>query len=174
MVIWNPEPKKSVKAKYTFLHRHSSLEFLFSLRNKKRSYALKSLEYPSLDWDVTFLLNLFSFPYSVYLFVGADGEKVARFIRKLPATSTVCIHYGLLIYRLVAFLQCAVICAKTTVCISVWQEAYFNFRDESDNFFFNHMFLVENENPDWHYSCKTFQEWIFLPVYGLIYLKLIS
>ena len=43
------------------------------------------------------LLLRYSF-FSVYLVVGADGEKVARFIRKVPAKSTVCIHYGLLIY----------------------------------------------------------------------------
>ena len=56
------------------------------------------------------VLNLLSYLlFSVYLVVGADGEKVARFIRKLSTKTTVCIHYGrLLIYKEWFFLSCTI------------------------------------------------------------------
>ena len=52
------------------------------------------LLYTLVPWR-TFFLSLFP----LFGCVWADGEKVARFIRKLPAKITVGIHYRLLIHR---------------------------------------------------------------------------
>ena len=45
------------------------------------------------------LTDVFLSLFLLFGCVWADGEKVARFIRKLPAKITVGIHYRLLIHR---------------------------------------------------------------------------